>query len=234
MNATIIGRVVDRGRLIAAISAAGCALEEMRRSHGTFWALLPLDTPRGMLAAIGAKLAGGHVVIDVAMELGGRGSGLYGSRTTYPEGLEEDTTGELREVLHDWRADFPNGGFDEDVAVVDLAWTLIDDDAGPDEGSDEVVGVGPLALMSEAPAESPVAAWARNVLDKLIEDGLVELVDYRRPYDTVIELLEKVDGEFPAHWGDRLIDRLVADEDVAEVYADREQVAAVVRAMWPR
>lgn len=232
MNVTIIGRIADRGRLIAAISAADCAIDEVRRSHGTFWALLRSNTPTTKTAAIRARL-GTCVVIDVEIELGGRGHGLYGSRATYPEGFKENTTGELREQLHEWRDD-SEGGFDEDVAAVDLAWTLIDADAGSDERSDEEVGVGPLAIKSAPPVESPVAAWARDVLDKLIEDGLVELAEHRRPYDLVIELLENVDGEFPAHWGDQLIDRLVADEDVAEVFADREQVTTVVRALRPR
>lgn len=232
IRATIIGRVANRLRLVDAIAGAGAEAAEVRQSDGTAWALLHFRTTPETVAAIRRRIGTAHVLIEVEME-GDRGYGLHGVRTTYPEGVADDRTAELRDTLREWRGDAP-GGFDADEMVDALAWELIDADPGPDETCEEELGVGPLATRSQVPAESPVAAWARDAIDKLVDDGLVELTGHRRPYDLLIVLLERTDGEFPVHCADELIDQLVDDEDIAEVFADREQVAAAVRTTRPR
>jgi hypothetical protein len=89
------------------------------------WTELPDGVRRAKLDEL-AKVLGTTVhVVEVAMQLGGRGAGLSARRYDLPARQEEiDLTAEARGILYDW----DGRAFDEHDAVLDLAWALLSDD----------------------------------------------------------------------------------------------------------
>ncbi|HEY5920429.1 MAG TPA: hypothetical protein VIV11_02105 [Kofleriaceae bacterium] len=214
MKATVVGATVPAKALRAACAKAEVSSKDVRVVGPRAWVELPHATRDAMLARLADLLSTGMMVIDVEMPMGARGEGLMASRATY-RGVEEDVTEEARSLLHEWLADAPGTGFDEDVAASELAWALIGEDDG-----------------AQSPAQPNVEEqWAQALLDKLVTDGLIELRGKQPPpLRRIATILEQPGREL----GDRLLAELIDSTAVDEVFADADQLATTARATRPK
>lgn len=195
--------------------------QHLIRARGDWaWASLPADVRDALVEELAAKLGQELVVVAVEMTLGGRGSDLSASRRFVPAraDAEEDLTGEVREILHEWMAD-TEGGFDEDAAIVDLAWALIE------EG-----GVVPAAEVPECYEDR----WAAALVAHLVGANAIELRGKLRPEGELAHHLQSADekdrdGRFAAF----LLEVLIESTAVAEVYVDEIELEEALKTTRP-
>ncbi len=214
MRATVVGATVPAKTLRAACAKAEVSSKDVRVVGPRAWVEVPLDGRDATLARLADALATGLMVIDVDLPAGPRGEGLSASRATY-KGVEEDISGEARDLLHEWLADSAGKHVSEDSAAIDIAWKLIGD---TENGS--------------APAESSVEdQWAQVLLDKLVADGALELKPSQTaPISRVAHALQNPGRDL----GDRLLSLLIDSTAVDEVFADAADLAAAARATRPK
>jgi hypothetical protein len=223
VKATVVGRVPQEvlKRAVAGIADPDA---ELRTSGGTCWVQLPADVSRAALDRIHAAVGGELVVIEVELGLGMRGSDAHGTRYVLPRGNREDLTEDVRETIHAWREDSPDGGFDEDVYATELAWEYIDADDNK------------AKLNPDAPVANLEDRWAMAAIAKLVEDGAIEVAGKMLPVPQLAaRLASRVadDGDVPEDLGAWLLDLLVDSPAVEEVFADAETLVAALRATRP-
>jgi len=215
MKATVVGATVPAKTLRAACARADVSGKDVRAIGPRAWVELPHETRDTALARLAEALATGLMVIDVDLPAGARGDGIQASRATY-RGVEEDITGEAKQLLGEWLAGATPGGkrFDENAAASELAWALIGDDS------------------TAAPAESNVEdEWAQALVDKLVADGAIEL---RGPAHTPVGRVAHILQSPGRDLGDRLLSELIDSTAIDEVFADADQLAAAARATRPK
>jgi hypothetical protein len=220
MRATIVGLSGSKDTLREALAGVIPGQHLIRARGDWAWAALPADVRSALVEELATKVGRELVVVEVEMTLGGRGSDLSASRRFVParSDTEEDLTSEVREILHEWTAD-TEGGFDEDAAIFDLAWGLIE------EG-----GVAPAA---EVPA-CYEDRWAAALVAHLVGAGSIELRGKLRPDGEVAHHLQSADekdrdGRFAAF----LLEVLIESTAVAEVYVDEIELEEALKATRP-
>ena len=166
MRVALLGSKVDPALMREALAAVGAdPTADAIRQHGALvWGQIA-DPRDSQLKASAQRLGGQVTVIEVELPAGGRGAGLFASRYLLSRGGSAsdqcDLTREAKEILHDWLAD-GRGGFDEEVAALELAWELatdLDDDDGSAAGE---------SLNVED-------RWAETLLAHLVTTKAIEL-----------------------------------------------------------
>src|SRR5262245_20607160 len=144
MKATVVGATVPAKTLRTACARVDLPSKDVRVVGPRAWVYVPPALRDAVLAKLADTLGTGLMVIDVDLSAGGEA--LQASRATY-RGVEEDVTGEARELL----ADVAGRAIDEAAMATALAWGLVGD-------------ADATAAPAEANAEEQ---WAQALVDKL-------------------------------------------------------------------
>ena len=219
MKATIAGTPSASAALRA---AAGDG--EVRTIGGWTWVDLGFDVRKAVIDALAGK-TGSLDVIEVEMQSGGRGSGLHATRRTLPAGREIDLSEEARETLRDWVDQGSGGGFDEEDAAIELAWTFAAED-GEDTGDDEE--------QWKAPAGKPrLDTWAGRLLAHLVSTRSIALDP--EPEDALeADLATALEEEDEEARLAEVSEMLLSHPDVDDVFIDDTELAeAIVRTRQP-
>jgi hypothetical protein len=212
---TIVGLPTTRAALKVALAPLVADPGAIRAVDDWVWVALPMDTRRGIVDRLAAALDRELVVIEVEMSPGGRGRDITATRYLVPpRGEVKDLSEEAREILHEWAADM-EGGIDEDRAISEVAWELLDDTSAP---------------VDERP-ECFEDRWADALVTRLVHGGGLELRGTLMPNGEIAHHLQNSDGEgFAA----LLLDVFVNSTAVAEVYVDEEQLAQALLGTRPK
>jgi hypothetical protein len=216
MRATIAGAPTTTEALGDAVRRVVKGNASVRAIGPWAWTAFPADVRRQVVEQVAATLGQELVVIDVEMALGGRGEDLSAARSCVPErGPEEDLSGQAREMLHEWLADSAGGGFDEDEAIFDLAWALVDEPLPPSEQEEQFED-----------------RWASALVEHLLSSGAIELRARKQVAGELASSLDgatRVDSELAA----TLLESLVDSTAVAEVYLDEAALEKALRETMP-
>ena len=222
MRATIAGVATTEQALGAALGRVVKGVCEIRRIGAWSWAAFPADVRRVVVEQAAAALGHELVVIDVEMPLGGRGAGLSAARYLVPEsGPGQDLSEDAREMLHEWLADSAGGGFDEDTAIFDLAWALVDEQE-----------TSAAAESTEPEKEQFEERWASALVAHLLTAGAIEV---RAKQQVIGELAWNLDGatEVDSGLAESLLEALVESTAVVEVFLDEAELEKALRQTLP-
>src|SRR5262249_32141306 len=130
-----------------------------------------------------------------------------------------DLTGDARETLHEWMAD-KEGGFDEDEAASELAWSFVND-----LDDDDSASTGEPSNFEDR--------WAKTLLDRLVRDKAIEIKSGAPlPIEWVAHWLAWKDDDQIAS---RVFAALMDSPYVEEVYIDdTTELAEVIRECRPQ
>jgi len=220
MRATIAGVATTEQALGAAVGRVVKGVCEIRRVGAWSWAAFPADVRRVVVEQVAATLGHELVIIDVEMPLGGRGQGLSAASYFVPQrGPGQDLSEDARGMLYEWLADSAGSGFDEDTAIFDLAWALVDDHETP-----------PVVESTET--EQLEDRWASALVAHLLSAGAIELSAKRQ---VIGEVAWNLDGatEVDSALAESLLEALIESTAVVEVFLDEAELEKALKETLP-
>jgi hypothetical protein len=150
-----------------------------------------------------------------------------------------DLTKTANEILQSWGPIDPESGISEADRARDVALALAEDIQPPPPPAAVPTGKGggmPLKRKGTGgPREKPMhAVWAEALLEHLTRSEGLELSG-DPPIARLAAVLMKhdIDGALPADFGTTLLDFLVDDTSVEEVFADEDALVAIARNTRP-
>lgn len=235
MKVLLVGGVREAA-LRSALASASPGDHPLHDRNKLAWVALP-DATDAMLAALQAAVGGPLTILEVTV-----GEKSTASKRALPAGKDKpiDLSKTAREILDSWGPIDPESGVTEADRARDVALALAEDIQPPPPPAAVPTGKGggmPLKRKGTGgPREKPMhAVWAEALLDHLTRSEGIELGG-DPPIGRVAGLLMKhdIDNALPANFGTTLLDFLVDDPSVEEVFADEDALAAIARNTRPK
>lgn len=236
MKLSLVGGVRESA-LRSALATGSPGEHVLHERNKLAWVAL-VDPPDATLAAVQSALGAPLSIVEVTV-----GEKPTASRRSLPAGKGDkpvDLTKTVNEIIDQW------GPVQEESAVADsdralaLALALAEDIQPPPPPAAVPTGKGagmPLKRKGTGgPREKPMhAVWAEALLEHLTRSEGIELGG-DPPVGKVAGLLMKhdIDNALPANFGTTLLDFLVDDPSVEEVFADEDALAAIARNTRPK
>jgi hypothetical protein len=236
MKLSLVGGVRESA-LRSALATGSPGEHELHERNKLAWVAF-IDVPDATLVAVQAALGAPLVILEVNL-----GEKTTAAKRSLPAGKGDkpvDLSKTANEILDQW------GPVQEESAVADsdrardLALALAEDIKPPPPPAAVPTGKGggmPLKRKGTGgPREKPMhATWAEALLDHLTRSEGIELGG-DPPIGRVAGLLMKhdIDNALPANFGTTLLDFLVDDPSVEEVFADEDALAAIARNTRPK
>lgn len=235
MKVSLVGGVRESA-LRAALATASPGEHQLHDRNKLAWVALT-DVADATLAAVQAALKGPLTVLDVTV-----GAKPQATRRTLAEKATKpvDLSRTAGEILDSWGPLDPETGVTEVDRARDVALALAEDIQPPPPPAAVPMGKGasmPLKRKGTGVArEKPMhATWAEALLQHLTRSEGLELSG-DPPIGRVAGLLMKhdIDNALPADFGTTLLDFLVDDAAVEEVFVDEDALLAIVRNTRPK
>lgn len=235
MKNSLVGGVRESA-LRAALASAVPGEHVLHDRNKLAWVML-LDATDAMLAALQAALGQPLTILEVRL-----GEKVTATRRSLPAGKDKpvDLSKTAREILEGW------GPVEEESAIADsdrerdLALALAEDIQPPPPPAAVPTGKGggmPLKRKGTGgPREKPMhAVWAEALIEHLTRSEGLELSG-DPPIGRVASVLMKhdIDNALPANFGTTLLDFLVDDSSVEEVFVDEAALLTIARNTRPK
>lgn len=233
MKVSLVGGVREAA-LRSALSTASPGEHQLHDRNKLAWVALP-DATEATLSALQAALGDTLTILDVNV-----GEKSTATKRTLPAQKPVDLSKTANEILTSWGAFDPEAGVTEADRARDLALALAEDIQPPPPPAAVPTGKGggmPLKRKGTGgPREKPMhAVWAEALLDHLTRSEGIELGG-DPPVGRIAGLLMKydIDNTLPADFGTTLLDFLVDDSTVEEVFADEDALLTIARNTRPK
>lgn len=236
MKVSLVGGVREsalRAALGAAFRSAAPGEHQLHERNKLAWVALP-DATDATLAAVQSALGDTLTILEVNV-----GEKSTATKRTLPAGKPVDLSKTAKEILDQWGPIDPESGVSEADRARDVALALAEDIQPPPPPAAVPTGKGggmPLKRKGTGgPREKPMhAVWAEALIEHLTRSEGIELSG-DPPIGRVAGLLMKydIDGALPADFGTTLLDFLVDDEAIEEVFADEDALLAISRNTRP-
>ena len=237
MKVSLVGGVRESS-LRSALASASPGEHQLHDRNKLAWVAL-FDAPEATLSAMQAALGDTLTILDVNL-----GEKSTASKRTLPAQKPAEKPLDLsktaNEIVASWGPLDPESDVSEADRARNLALALAEDIQPPPPPAAVPTGKGggmPLKRKGTGgPREKPMhAVWAEALLDHLTQSEGLELGG-DPPIGRVAGLLMKydIDGALPADFGTTLLDFLVDDSSVEEVFADEDALMAIARNTRPK
>lgn len=233
MKVSLVGGVKESALRVALVTASPGDHHLHDRNKLAWVALFDIgdDTLSAIQTAVGAPIT----IIDVTV-----GDKPTATRRTLPATKPVDLSKTAKEILDSWGPPDPEGGVSDGDRARDVALALAEDVQPPPPPAAVPTGKGggmPLKRKGTGgPREKPMhAVWAEALIEHLTRSEGIELGG-DPPVGRLAGLLMKhdIDNALPADFGTTLLDFLVDDPSVEEVFADEDALAAITRNTRPK
>ena len=241
MKLSLVGGVPE-AQLVAALAKAKPGDYTTEERNTLAWVNLP-DATEATLKAVQAALGKPLTVIEVELPPGANGVGVKGRRYTIPATKPLDLTKAMTETLRDWTANRTEDSppFEDDASAHDLALAFAEDVQPPPPPPAIPMGGGAMPLKRKGTGAAPAAKplyekWANALIASLTASEGIETTGDALPIRRIAALLEAHDdsGKVVPAFGEALLDLLVDDDAVEEVFADEAAIVAAATSSRPR
>ncbi|MGE0398952.1 MAG: hypothetical protein AB7T06_19745 [Kofleriaceae bacterium] len=230
MKVLLVGGVRESA-LRAALASAAPGEHQLHDRNKLAWVALP-DATEATLAAVQTALGDTLTIFEV--------DDKKAAKRTLPAQKPVDLSKTAKEILDSWGPIDPESGVTEADRARDVALALAEDIQPPPPPAAVPTGKGggmPLKRKGTGgPREKPMhAVWAEALIDHLTRSEGLELHG-DPPIGRVAGLLMKydIDNALPADFGTTLLDFLVDDSSVEEVFVDEDALLAIARNTRPK
>jgi hypothetical protein len=231
MKVSLVGGVRESA-LRSALATASPGEHQFHDRNKLAWVALP-DATEATIKAVQAALGDSLMILDVDL-----GDKAKATRRALPPEKAIDLSKTANEILASWGPVDPEAPTSDTDRARDLALALAEDIQPPPPPAAVPTGGKGMPLKRKGtggPREKPMhAVWAEALLDHLTQSEGLELGG-DPPVGRVAGLLMKydIDGALPADFGTTLLDFLVDDSSVEEVFADEDALLTVARNTRP-
>ncbi len=234
MKVSLVGGVREAA-LRPALATASPGEHQFHDRNKLAWVALA-DATDATLSAIAS--AAGTAITVLEVNLGDKSTA---SKRVLPgKDKPVDLSKTANEILDQWGPIDPESGVSDADRARDVALALAEDIQPPPPPAAVPTGKGggmPLKRKGTGgPREKPMhAVWAEAMIEHLTRSEGIELGG-DAPIGRLAGLLMKhdIDNTLPANFGTTLLDFLVDDPSIEEVFADEDALAAIARNTRPK